>query len=304
MPAAFVPSAITNFFEISYDGSSTPTGATGGGYILSKGTTSAATVVSGKGISTRVNGDSAYDARTTRRSVGLFLSQVGRLDEGVMVDQWADTPIGSGFGASAAAATSAVYSVASVVGARMPKRELARFAHKAEIIEQTGLGTVSVVYDSVGAGAITVPGEPGVARFVAVKVPEETRIVTAYFAPYDKKAALSSRAMSERINRLGHVALERFLSDRRLDNLATEGEAFSRALGLESLEVKKAIRAAKAAGASHASQNMIGYSVHCLVDEERAPKVSKALRALGSGVRVDLFEIGRTRAGVLAPTRR
>jgi pantoate kinase len=304
VPAAFAPSAITNFFEIRYDGSRGPIGATGGGYILSKGTTSTARLIPGDRIATRVNGDGAYDARTTRRAVGLLLSKLGRLGAGVSVDQRVETPIGSGFGASAAAATSAVYSVAAALGVRMQKRKLANFAHRAEILEQTGLGTVSVVYDSVGAGAIRVPGEPGVAKFVAVRVPKETRIVTAYFAPYDKKDALSSPAMRVKINRLGHEALQRFLSDRRLDNLATEGEAFSRGLGLESVEVKKAIRAAKAAGASHASQNMIGYSVHSLVDADRVTRVSKALAALGSEVRVDVFEVGRTRAGVLAPSRR
>jgi pantoate kinase len=304
VPAAFAPSAITNFFEIRYDGSPGPIGATGGGYILSKGTTSTAKLVRGRGVATRVNGDRAYDARTTRRAVGLLLSHLGRLDAGVTVDQWVDTPIGSGFGASAAAATSAVYSVAPALGVRKQKKELATFAHKAEILEQTGLGTVSAIYDSIGAGAIAVPGEPGVARFVAVRVPKDTRIVTAYFAPYDKKDALSSPAMREKINRLGHVALQRFLSDRRLDNLATEGEAFSKGLGLESPEVKKAIRTAKAAGASHASQNMIGYSVHSLVDADRASRVSKVLKALGSGVRVDVFEVGHARAGVLAPSRR
>ncbi len=251
-----------------------------------------------------MNGDGAYDARTTRRAVSLMLSELGRRDAGVMIDQTVDTPIGSGFGASAAAATSAVYAAAAAVGIRETKRVLATFAHRAEIMEQTGLGTVSVIFDSVGAGAITVPGGPGVARFVAVPVPRGTRIVTASFAPYDKKEVLSSPKMREKVNALGHDALLRFLADPSLDTLAAEGERFSGQLGLESVEVKKAISAAKAAGASHASQNMIGYSVHSIVDADRAPRVVRALSALGSGVRVDIFEVGRAKAGVLGPSRR
>lgn len=236
--------------------------------------------------------------------MSLLLSGSGHTGEGVAIEQRVDTPIGSGFGASGAAATSAVYAVASALGIRAPKSDLAKFAHRAEILEQTGLGTVSVVYDHIGAGAITVAGEPGTARFVAVKVPRETRLVTACFAPYDKKDALSSSKMKEKINRLGSRALARFLSDPKLDSLAAEGESFSRGLGLESPEVKKAIRTAMSAGAAHASQNMIGYSVHSLVDIDRAPKVSKALAALGREVRVDVFEVGRTNAGVLRPSRR
>ncbi|MDG6909617.1 MAG: hypothetical protein JRN08_04535 [Nitrososphaerota archaeon] len=251
-----------------------------------------------------MNGDSAFDARTTRRAVSLMLSALGRQELGIRIDQRVGTPIGAGFGASGAAATSAVYAAAASLGVRRPKKELARFAHQAEIMEQTGLGTVSVIFDSVGAGAITSPGEPGVAKFVTVRVPRGTRIVTASFAPYDKKDALDSSKMREKINALGRAALKGFLSDPTLDVLASEGEKFSAQLGLESPEVKRAIRVSRAAGAAHASQNMIGYSVHGVVDEDRASRVARALKAMGQGVRVDTFEIGKVRAGVLGPSRR
>ena len=220
------------------------------------------------------------------------------------VDQEVETPIGSGFGASAASSTSAVYAAAAAAGISLPKRELALFAHRAEILEQTGLGTVSVVFDAVGAGAITVPGEPGQARFVAVPVPKETRIVTAFVAPYDKKDALSSKSVSERINRLGRRALEGFLADPALDTLAREGEKFSSGLGLESPEVRKLIALSKSAGARYASQNMIGYSVHCVTDSDRSGAVARSMARVGRGVRVDVFEVGSERAGVLDPSRR
>jgi len=253
---------------------------------------------SGK-VTTRVNGEADYNARTTRRAAELLLTESGHPKADVMIDQTVDTPIGSGFGASAAAATSAVYAVADAAGIEREKRELALYAHRAEILESTGLGTVSVIFDEVGAGAITIPGEPGKAKFVTVEVPSETRLVTAFIAPYDKKDALSSPSVSERINRLGHESLLSFLSDPTLDTLAREGERFSSALGLESSEVKKLIGLAKSAGAAHASQNMIGYSVHSLADTDRAEKVAEALRSYGGRVRVDVFEVGSRRAGVV-----
>ena len=297
---AFAPGAITNFFEVRYDGPR-PVGATGGGYILSKGTRSRATVSpDGEGgIFTVVNGDRGYDARTTRRAVKSLLEGAGSRFRRVSLEQVSETPIGSGFGASAAAATSAVYAVASGAEIRRPKEWLAGFAHEAELVEQTGVGTVSVVFDAVGAGAITVAGRPGEARFLAVDVPRDTRVVTAFLAPYDKKDALSSKPMAERIGRLGADALRGFVDDPSLDNLASQGERFSAALGLESPEVKKMIALAKSAGAEHASQNMIGYSVHSLVAEDRSQKVADALRSLGKDVRVDVFEVGHVRAGVV-----
>jgi pantoate kinase len=247
---AFAPAAITNFFEISYN-SPKPTGATGGGYILSKGSTTTAEVLTGgeNAFSDVVNGDASYNARTTRRAVELLLAGTGA-KANVSLVQEVQTPIGAGFGASAASATSAVYATARALGVQKSRPEIALFAHNAEILEQTGLGTVSVIFDAIGAGAITIPGEPGRAKFVAVGVPDGTRIVTAFVAPFDKKDALSSEPVTQRINRLGRDSLLSFLSDPTLDNLASEGERFSGALGLESVEVKKLIGLAKSAGAT------------------------------------------------------
>ncbi len=272
--------------------------------MLSKGTrTLAAFDPSGvPRVVTEVNGDAGYNARTTRRAVELLLAS-GNVAGELRIEQTVETPIGSGFGASAASATSGVYAAAGAAGIAMSKEELALFAHRAEILEQTGLGTVSVLYDAVGAGAITVPGEPGKARFMTVPVPRGTWIVTAFVAPYDKKDALSSEAISRRINALGSRALEDFRADPTFDNLAQQGERFSRELGLESVEVRKLIGLAKGSGARYASQNMIGYSVHSVVDQDRREAVAKAMASMGKGVRVDVFEVGSTRAGV-QPSRR
>lgn len=246
-----------------------------------------------------MNGDPGYDARTTRRAVATLLEGSEARVESVSLEQVSETPIGSGFGASAAAATSAVYAVASAAGIAKPKEWLAGFAHDAELAEQTGVGTVSVVFDAVGAGAITEAGRPGRAKFVAVEVPRGTRVVTAFVAPYDKKDALSSKPVAERISRLGAEALRGFLADPSLDNLASQGEVFSAALGLETPEVKKLMSIARSAGAEHASQNMIGYSMHSIASEEASEKVAAALRDVGRGVRVDVFEIGEVRAGLV-----
>jgi pantoate kinase len=303
--SAFAPAAITNFFE-THSVSSHLKGATGGGYILSRGTRS--TVVFspiGDGeISATVDGDPAYDARTTRRALRLLFSDSGRAFGKVQVDQTSETPIGSGFAASASAALSAVYAAASAADIGGAKKDLAVCAHEAEILEQTGVGTVSVIYDSVGAGAITVAGEPGEARFVEIRVPRDVRLVTAVVAPFDKKDALSSPTVSRKINALGREALRGFLSDPTLDNLAEQGERFSTRLGLETPEVKKLIAMAKRAGAEHASQNMIGYSVHSIVREDRCERVAEALRASNDAVRVDVFEVGREKARVLKASRR
>jgi pantoate kinase len=251
-----------------------------------------------------VNGDRNYDARTTRRAVEMLLADEDKYSGHLLLNQRVETPIGSGFGASAASCVSATYAVADLLGIRKSKKALALFPYRAEIMEHTGLGTVSVVYDGLGAGAITTAGEPGVALFKKVKVPSDIRIVTATIASFDKEDALSSRTTSKKINRLGRHALKAFLADPTLDSLAQEGERFSRGLGLETPEVRKLLAAAKSSGAMYASQNMVGYATHALVDKDRSKKVAAALSSLGKKIRVEIFEIGKQRARVLRATRR
>ena len=267
--------------------------------MLSKGVVSRATVQrsGGREVSTVVNSDRSYDARTTRRAVSLLIEkynlEFGRLE----LDQRVDVPIGCGFGASAASALSAVYAVASATGLRAPKAEVARCAYDAEIIEQTGLGTVSVTYDGSGAGAITVPGAPGVARFLNVVVPASVRIVTASLAPYEKRDAFSSANISGRIVSLGDEALGKFLAAPTLQGLATSGEWFSAQLGLESAHVRRLAQAAKSAGALYASQNMMGQAVHAVTLDDSAERVVSAMAAAGPSPRIDVFEVGSVRAG-------
>ena len=234
----------------------------------------------------------------------MLLADEGKTSGRLLLKQKVETPIGSGFGASAASCVSATYAIADAIGIRKPKKSLAQFPYRAEIMEQTGLGTVSVVYDGVGAGAITTAGEPGVALFKRVRVPNDIRIVTACIAPYDKKDAISSRTIVEKINRLGGEALEAFLADPSLESLAREGELFSHGLGLETPGVRKLLATAKSSGAMYASQNMIGYATHAIVDKDRSSKVSSALSSLGEEIRVDTFEIGKKRARVMRTTRR
>jgi len=44
---------------------------------------------------------------------------------------------------------------------------------------------------------------------------------------------------------------------------------------------------------------MIGYSVHSLVSADGAERVARALGSYSDGVRVDIFEVGERKAGVV-----
>ncbi len=249
-----------------------------------------------------VDGDPKYRATTTRKAVELLFADRGWPKGTLTLEQSMGVPVGYGFGASAAAAISGVYATAAAMGLRLAKRELAYYAHVADIVEQTGLGTVSVTYDGTGAGVITRAGAPGVSKFLNVEYPSGTRIVTASLAPFKKSDAISRRDTVRRINELGDKARRRVTASPNLETLASEGERFSEGLGLMTPEVRDLVKLAKASGASHASQNMIGYAVHALTTAARAEAVAATLRGSSPKPLVEVFEIGTQRAGVLRPS--
>jgi pantoate kinase len=304
---AFAPATISNFFSIhdepllSKDYSDlSHVGATGGGYILSKGVTTYATRLNGsdrRELKIVVNGDPTYPAKTTLTALRMLIEAAKPKFGTLLIEQQVDVPIGYGFGASAASAFSAVLAASSALGVTLSRRKVAYFAHAADIVSQTGLGTVSVLYSGAGVGAITKAGGPGVAKFLNVKVPKGLRIVTASLAPYHKSTALSSRRLRRKINAYGDEALREFEASPTLETLAEAGEEFSGRLGLRTKQVSKLIEVAKAHGALFASQNMIGYAVHALVMEPELEGVVSALGSVESMPQIDVYEVGTEVAG-------
>jgi pantoate kinase len=302
---AYAPAAISNFFSldrrrisaVTADSDLHDVGATGGGYILSSGVKTRATLVqAGEGEEgvghVVVNGDRNYEANTTRTAVSLLLRSVSIPGLRVDIDQDVQVPVGCGFGASAASALSAVNATAALLGLRMSRAAVAYSAHAADILCRTGLGTVSVIYRYRGADVIVRPGAPGVAEVKRVRVGGKFRVVTASLAPYKKGPLLSSPEMTKRIARLGRRALELTRLAPDLRGLVRAGEVFSEGLGLESNDVKRLIQAAKSAGAIGASQNMVGHAIHAIVKERDVERVISALGSDGSSPLVGVYALG------------
>ena len=267
---------------------------------MSRGVVSRVEVIGGSGrptIKTSVNGDVRYDARTTRQALRLLMKATKK-NARLRVEQQVDVPIGFGFGASAASALSAVLAASAALDLKLSKEQSAMFAHDAEIIQRTGLGTVSAVYDGVGAGFVYEAGGPGIAKFRNVKASASIRIVTASLAPLKLGGILSSKRKVGMINRFGDEALRNVLAEPTLDRMAREGEVFTRKIGLINRDVASLIRIARKTGAKYASQNMVGGALHAIVPVDSAGAVAKALSNSSLKPRVDVLELGRVKAGV------
>jgi pantoate kinase len=304
---AFSPAVISNFFAIHNGGlrldppDLSRVGATGGGFTLSKGVYTSAWVLSSssRGIAVAVNGDADYPARTTRKAVELLLEGADQPPLLVELVQTVEVPIGAGYGSSSASALSAVMAVAAALGLEMGREKVASFAHAADIIQHTGLGTVSSTYDRSGAAVVVRPGGPGVAGLKEVRVPPGLKVVTAWLPQKTKPDLLRSKRMQGKINRLGEAALQR-ASDLSLVSLLAAGHEFAVGLGLMSRGIERLVDASLEAGAIGASQNMIGNSMHAVVEEAKAERLAEKLQAASRSAKIESFHIGGRTAQVLS----
>ncbi|MDG6914785.1 MAG: hypothetical protein JRM86_04785 [Nitrososphaerota archaeon] len=304
---AFAPAVISNFFAVHTEALAKDppdywrAGATGGGFTLSKGVYTSAWLLrsSSRAVSAAVNGNANYPADTTVRAVELLLDAARCPPHLVELVQTVEVPIKAGFGSSSASALSAVMAVAAALDLPMSKEEVAFFAHKAEIMRHTGLGTVSSTFDYSGAAVITKAGGPGVAKVQSVPVPHDLRVVTAFLSPKKKGGRLGSQRMRNKVNRLGEAALER-ASDRSLESLLAAGYEFAQELGFMTHAVRTLVALALEEGAVGASQNMLGNALHAVVREREVARLSSAIRAASKFAKVDSFHIGGRTAQVLA----
>jgi pantoate kinase len=302
---AFAPAVISNFFAIHTESLSdkepdfSRAGATGGGFTLSKGVYTHAWLVksSSQAISVAVNGNANYPADTTKKAVELLLEAAGGQPNLVELVQTVEVPIKAGFGSSSASALSAVMAVASALNLPFSKEEVASFAHQAEILRHTGLGTVSSTYNFSGAAVITKAGGPGVAKVVRVPVPHGLRLVTAFLS-LKKGHLLSSTRMRNKVNKLGDVALEE-ASDFKMKSLLAAGHDFAEGLGLMTQAVKTLVAVSLEEGAVGASQNMLGNAMHAIVRDADFENVFAALQSTSRAAKVDSFRIGGRTARVL-----
>jgi pantoate kinase len=302
---AFAPAVISNFFAIQTDSLSrrppdfAHAGATGGGFTLSKGVYSHAWVVksSAQAVSVAVNGNANYPADTTKKAVELLLEAAGGRPHLVELVQTVEVPIKAGFGSSSASALSAVMAVAAALKLPFSREEVASFAHQAEIMRHTGLGTVSSTYKFSGAAVITKAGGPGLAKVRRVAIPQGVRVVTAFLS-LKKGHLLSSTRMRNKVNRLGEAALEQ-ASDLSLESLLAAGHDFAEGLGLMTQAVKTLVAVSLENGAIGAGQNMLGNAMHAVVRDRDFERVFTAVQSASRAAKVDYFHIGGRTARVL-----
>ncbi|MCW3974733.1 MAG: hypothetical protein O2U61_04210 [Candidatus Bathyarchaeota archaeon] len=295
---AYSPAGITSFFEIldeQIDG--TPKkdplqiGARGGGFVIEKGVLTRAFVKESERskIDITINGKNSPEAETTKEVVRT-LTKKAEQNYMVKIEHEIEVPIESGFGTSGAGALSTALVMNEVLGLGLTYNELGRVAHIAEIKCKTGLGTVGPIM--LGGCILTIEGgAPGFNLIDRIPLSPNYKIISIHFGKIPTKSIITNHKNKLKINKWGNMALNDILREPNIENFMISSKKFADKIGLMTENVSRAIKLMESAGAIGATQNMIGESVHSVVDENSAEKVTKALKKIGKNIIVTNIDI-------------
>jgi pantoate kinase len=136
-------------------------------------------------------------------------------------------PPASGYAVSAAGAVAAAL---SFTAGRLPVEEALRAAHRAEVLEGTGLGDVLAISCGVGIVLRTKPGAPGVGATMCMQVPGTVSILSVETGKMHTSNMLAN--LRPDFASLARKYLEKLFEDYTFESFAYYSERFSKESGL------------------------------------------------------------------------
>ncbi|MBS3098509.1 GHMP kinase [Candidatus Woesearchaeota archaeon] len=250
MTKAFCPGNASCIFRIVENKDRTKRHSLGVGFTVDKGVI----VNVGKSDKTEVFANGRKIRFPTVLTVIKELTQ-----EPVKVEIKDQLPSGAGFGISGASALATAYALNKLLNLRKSKKELAMVAHRAEVINGTGLGDVGGQFNG-GFNMKIKKGKPLAVVNLGIKCVD---IYYKFFSKIETKKVINSRWKKRRINKAGDRALKRImtLKNKTLDNIIRISKDFAVESGLlKDKRVKNLIEEIENKG-GNASMIMLGNAV-------------------------------------------
>jgi pantoate kinase len=193
----------------------------------------------------------------------------------VVVEIYVEVPIAAGFGTSAAGTLASCLGLTDACDLALTFNDLGQVAHVAEVLNETGLGTVSALLCG-GFVLVREPGAPGIGIIDRLRFPAHHSIVCAYLGPILTKEALAKEKKRTTNFSAGHSTVEAISKTPTLSVFLDEARKFGMQSSFETPSIARLISTMISAGAVGAAQNMVGEAVHAVVEDS---KVSRVLRA-------------------------
>jgi len=195
----------------------------------------------------------------------------------VLVKIRVEVPIAAGFGTSAAGTLASCLALTDAANLPMTFNEIGRTAHVAEVLNGTGLGTVSALLCG-GFVLVREPGAPGIGLVDRLRFPSDHSILCAYLGSIQTREALTREG-----EHVGHGAtpsatLDAISKNPTLAVFLAESRKFGKGAGFETPRITRLISTFMAAGAIGAAQNMIGEAVHAVAEDSKTTEILRVVR--------------------------
>lgn len=239
-----------------------------------------------------INGqDQTPEAKTTRTVIEQMQSMIKEPLQ-IKITHTFDLPLGCGFGTSGAGALGVALGLNTLFNLGLSIQEASKYAHNAEVINRTGLGTVGG--QLIGGLSITTrPGYPF--SMEQIPYPRWLRIVVGSFGDISTKAILTDPVYRERIIRVGADCMDMITKNFDFRTYMNVCKYFIQKTELVKLlhldDVAHLIQDLERLDIIGASMNQLGKSVFCMCHESQVQTVQTVFQQYNPSKTLQVLEI-------------
>ena len=259
MIRTFCPGHITCFFRPVRTGDMATTGSIGAGIRISLGSEVVLEERSDDKVVVTMDGIES-DAKVTR-----CLMESMAPGRGYDVTVTNDLPVGQGFGMSAAGAVATALALSGDIDDAFLR------AHRAEIEGGGGLGDVSALSLPVHQPVRVRAGIPPHGEVIGTGIEFRTLTLAVVGRKMHTGSVLDDRDVCARMESVGESCVRRFMDDPTEKRLFSLSGEFSRSVGLESEDVRKALDLLAPHG--NAGMCMLGHSIFTTLPEDEVREI-------------------------------
>jgi pantoate kinase len=206
-----------------------------------------------------------------------------------------DLPLGCGYGSSAAGALGIVYGLNALYRLGLSAKNAAKYAHIAEVLNHTGLGTVGGQMEG-GLSVSLGYGYPFLTD--RIPLPPDTQIVLGSFGPISTKNILTDLEYRRIIHDVGKKAMERLQQQYSLQNFMDTCKFFiQETYLLDRLNLpllKDLIIQLYKLPIYGASMNQLGKSVFCVCHNQIRSQVEEIFKSYSPNYVLETVDICET----------
>ncbi len=152
-----------------------------------------------------------------------------------------EIPLSSGYGASAAGAVGTAFAINDYLGLGFSELKLLQVAHKAEVLNRSGLGDVIGLFQG-GLELRLKEGAPGFGKTIPITSIDGWKVATIHFGPLSTFEVLSNPLTRKAVNNAGKGLISKLISRPRFENFIRLSAIFSEKANLWSPQLQKSVQ--------------------------------------------------------------